>query len=144
MKSKIRIFFHYIYWLGAKVQYKHFGENGTNGIFVIAIIINFIIFDLLSFFRVLFYNHKSLDEILGGDYSVYHKIFLAGLCILVWNLLEKYFKGIPILNHPKFKITPERKRIFHTFLLYLSWVFLFYVMLIIYSPDFHPKQLKFW
>lgn len=144
MMDKFKNFFNYIYWLGAKVQYKHFGEKGTNGIFVLCAILLFLIADTISFFRVLYYDHKSYDEIFGGDYLVLIKFCAVSIVLLIWYLLEKIFKNVPIKNHSKFRHIPNKKRIFHTVLLYLFWVFLFYVLLVIYSPDFHPRQLKFW
>jgi hypothetical protein len=135
IKKKIR----YIYWLGANVQYRYFGERGDNGIYIITMLIITVLLNIFAFFRVLFYGHVSL-----GDTTVIEKLAVVVTVLLIYHIISKSFIGIPIKDNEEFKHVSKNKRIFHTVLLYAFWAFLFYVFLVIMSPTFHPRQLKFW
>lgn len=142
--KKISKFLRYLYWLGAKVHYKYFEEGADNAKFLFTMIISFFLIDVLTFFRVLFFDHKSYFEIFGFNATNFIKIGLVFFAILIWLIISHIFKEFPIKNNIEFNGTSKKTRIFHTVLLYSFWFFLFYVFLVIMSPSFHPSQLKFW
>lgn len=115
---KISKFFKYIYWLGAKVQYKYFGESGENGIFLLT---NIFIFSLATFFFLLY----------DGTYEVTTslKFIIVFVTLIIYYIIGKLFKGVPIKDNEDFKNISESKRIFHTILLYLAWGILFFSLL---------------
>jgi hypothetical protein len=122
--EKVKKIFRYMYWLGAKVHYKRFEEDGENGVFLLTNIIGFIIIDILCLLRLFFYNKDYETNSLN-------KIIIGGCALLLYYIVGRIFKGIPIKENQEFKNISDKTRRFHTVLLYILWFFLFALMIII-------------
>jgi hypothetical protein len=139
--KKIKKIIRYSYWCLAHINYKHFEEDGETGKIILSIITFFGFIDVIVFFRVLFFHHVDLREILGELNTNYFKIFGLVICVLIYYFFQKIFKNFPIKNNKEFFSVSKSKRIYHTVLIFLFLILEFYVFMVILSPTFHPNQL---
>jgi hypothetical protein len=128
----------YIYWCTAHIHYKHFEESGEIGKITLSIITFFGIIDILTFIRVLFYNHTSFVVVFGQVNVSYFKIIGLIVMILIYLCFYFYFKNYPIKTNKQFKNVSKTKRFFHTILIFLFFLLELYAFMIFLSPSFNP------
>ena len=131
----------YVYWCCAHINYKHFGENGETGKIILSFITFFGIFDVFMFFRVLLFEHTDFVILFGNFFKDVFKIVGLLLAFVIYYLINKYFKNYPIMNNNEFSNVSKRKRILHTTCIFIFLMLELYILLVILSPTFHPRQL---
>ena len=131
----------YVYWCCAHINYKHFGENGETGKIILSFITFFGIFDVFMFFRVLLFEHTDFVILFGKFFKDFFKIVGLILAFVIYYLINKNFKNYPIMNNNEFSNVSKRKRLLHTTCIFMFLMLELYILLVIFSPTFHPRQL---
>ncbi|MBE9575627.1 hypothetical protein [Flavobacterium proteolyticum] len=131
----------YVYWCCAHINYKHFGENGETGKIILSFITFFGIFDVLMFFRVLLFEHTDFVILFGNFFKDVFKIVGLILAFVIYYLINKNFKNYPVMNNNEFSNVSKRKRLLHTTCIFVFLMLELYILLIILSPTFYPRQL---
>lgn len=121
--EKIKKVFRYIYWIFAHQNYRIFGESGDNGVYVIAIFIMSIIFFLFSVIRVLLFDNESFTDVSGYNFKNIFKLSFLIIGFTIYYVVRKKTKHIPIKNNPEFLNISKKKRIFHTIIFFILWLF---------------------
>ncbi len=139
--KKIKQIFRYSYWCCAHINYKHFGESGEMGKIILSFITFFGIFDVLMFIRVLFFEHTDFVILFGNFFKDIFKIVGLIFAFVIYYLISKHFKNYPIINNVEFSNISMRKRVLHTIYVFVFLTLELYILLIILSPTFHPRQI---
>ena len=93
------------------------------------------------FFRVLLFEHTDFVILFGNFFKDVFKIVGLLLAFVIYYLINKYFKNYPIMNNNEFSNVSKRKRILHTTCIFIFLMLELYILLVILSPTFHPRQL---
>lgn len=139
--KKIKQIIEYSYWCCAHINYKHFGENGETGKIILSFIAFFGIIDIFTFFRVLLFEHTDFVVLFGNFFKDIFKIVGLIFALIINYLISKHFKNYPIIDNKKFLNVSKNKRILHTIFVFLFLIIELYILMVLLSPTFHPRQI---
>ncbi|MGQ2983938.1 hypothetical protein [Flavobacterium sp.] len=142
--SKIRKLIRYVYWCGANLNYRTFGESGDIGKMLLCLIYAMFLLITVCLLQVVMIGHQDANEVYGTDIVVVAKFVIVGLAGLIYYGVHRKFRNYPILKNPEFMHVSDKTRRVHTALIFLFLAFEFYALLVIMSPSFHPSQLSFY
>lgn len=135
--SKFKKFIKYIYWISGNIEHTYF-RNGDSGSFIFTILITQLIVIFLELILVCNYGHAKLPE-----YTGYDKFAYVLLALILYLIIDKIFKNVPIKNNMDFICVNKQTKIFHIIIFILTQIFLFFLLTVILSPNFNIRHLKF-
>jgi hypothetical protein len=142
--GKIRKLVRYVYWCGAQLNYRTFGESGDTGKMLLCLIYALLLLNIAAFIQVAAIGHQNANEVYGSNVMAVVKVMIVALAGLIYYLVHRKFRNYPILKNPEFMHVSDKTRRIHTILIFLFPVFEIYALLVMMSPSFHLSQLSFW